>query len=67
MKTLFDVELSLKQSPPMYPAGVRLVKRVVLKRKDVSYRKQDNPRVHNIIAEDLPPLRDSLIVNGWEH
>lgn len=67
MKQLFDVDLSLKLSPPKYPKGVRLKKRVVLNRDLVTKMKNMQIRELAVIAEKLGPLRDSFAVHGWLH
>jgi hypothetical protein len=68
MKTLLDVQESLKQSPPKYPKGVTFKKRVVLKRGKngvVSYPPTNNPRQLDVVLSSVPDLRDSLSVNGY--
>jgi hypothetical protein len=68
MKTLLNVEESLKQCPPKYPKGVQFKKRVVLKRGTkgvVSYPPTNNPRQLDVVMGSIPDLRDSLSVNGY--
>ena len=68
MKPLFDVQKSLQLCPPKFRAGVKHIKRIVLKRgEDVTYPKENNPRLLNIVAEKIPEIRDSFIVNGFIH
>jgi len=67
MKLVFDIEKSKELCPPNYPKGVRFKKRIVMKRKNVTYTTLGNPREDHIIWSELPPLKDSLIVNGYIH
>jgi hypothetical protein len=67
MKLIFDVQKSKELCPPKYPKGVRFIKRIVLKRSYVAYTTVGNPREDHIIWSELPPLKDSLTVNGFIH
>ena len=68
MKVLFDVRKSLDLCPPKFQNGVKHIKRIVLKRgEDVTYPKENNPRLLNIVSEKIPEIRDSFIVNGFIH
>jgi hypothetical protein len=67
MKLVFDVQKSKELCPPKYPKGVRFIKRIVLQRSVVAYTTLGNPREDHIIWSELPPLKDSLIVNGYIH
>ena len=67
MKQLFDVELSLKLSPPRYPKGVRFIKRIVLKRSNVTYSTKHQVRQLNVDQKKVPEIRDSFLVRGWVH
>jgi hypothetical protein len=67
MKLNFDVNKSLELSPPKYLKGIKFKKRIVLNRNKVTYPKQNNPRLLNIVAERIPEIRDSFLVNGFIH
>lgn len=67
MKTLFDINESLKLCPPKYQPGVKFVKRIILNRSSVTYHIDKNPRVLNVVAERIPDLRDSFLTNGFIH
>jgi len=65
MKYQFDIQQSLKNSPPNFVKGVKFVKRIVLDRGKVTYPKNNNPRLLNIVTERVPEIRDSFLVNGF--
>lgn len=67
MKLNFDVVKSLELSPPKYPKGVNYKKRVILNRNKITYPKQNNPRLLNIVTERIPEIRDSFLVHGYIH
>ena len=67
MKQLFDIELSLKLSPPRYPKGVRFVKRIVIQRSSVTYSTNHQVRQLNVDQKRIPEIRDSFLVRGWVH
>jgi hypothetical protein len=67
MKQLFDIELSLKLSPPRYPKGVRFAKRIVLQRNNVTYPTKHQVRQLNVDQKRVPEIRDSFLVRGWVH
>lgn len=67
MKSLFDVEKSLKLSPPKYPKGVRFIKRIVLNRSEVTYPSTHQVRQLNVNMLKVPEIRDSFEVKGFVH
>ena len=67
MKVLFNEQESLRLAPPKYPKGIKFVKRIVLNRDKVTYPKEKNPRVLNLVAEKIPEIRDSFLANGYVH
>jgi hypothetical protein len=67
MKTLFDVNLSLKLSPPKYPKGVEFIKRIVLQRLNVTYSTTHQVRQLNVDQKRVPEIKDSFLVRGWVH
>ena len=68
MKINFDVDKSLKLSPPSYPNGVKFTKRVVLNRNKVKFNKQiQTYRVEVNLTQHINELKDSYVVNGFLH
>lgn len=67
MKLKFDIPKSLKEYPPTYPKGVNFKGRVEIERSSVDYREDGNMREKHIIWSEIPPIKDSFIVNGWAH
>lgn len=66
-KQYFDIDESLRLSPPKYGKGVRFIKRIVLNRNDVTYSKQHQVRVLAIEESKITEIRDSFDVRGWVH
>jgi hypothetical protein len=68
MKTIFDVEKSKLLCPPAYEKsgkGIKFIKRIVVQIKEVTYPSTGNPRVLQVVTENLGPLLDSFTVNGY--
>ena len=59
---MFDVERSLKESPPNYPDGVTFKKRIVVNRKNLI--RQYQPRNLTLQITNVAPIRTSYEVNG---
>lgn len=66
-KAYFDVELSLKLSPPRKSPGVKFVKRIIIRRDKVTYPDFEQTRVHAVKQTNVVQIRNSLEVNGWIH
>ena len=66
-KAFFDVDLSLKLSPPRKSDGVKFVKRLVIRRDKVTYPDFEQTRVHAVKQPNIVQIRNSLEVNGWIH
>jgi hypothetical protein len=67
MKLFLDVKKSLELCPPNYPKGVRFKKRIVSKREVVTYPLTNNPREDHILWTQVPLVKDSFSVNGYQH
>ena len=67
MKALFNVQESLSLCPPKYNNGVKFIKRIILKRSDVTYPAKHQIRVLNIDEKKVPEIRDSFLVKGYVH
>lgn len=61
----FDVDRSLKESPPNYPKGVRFVKRIVTKRDNVDWSKKYQPKVNIYDAKGVSNLKISYQEHGY--
>jgi hypothetical protein len=67
MKLVLDTKKSLELCPPHYPKGVRFIKRIVSNRNMVTYPLANNPREDCVIWTQIPLLKDSFTVNGYNH
>lgn len=67
-KPFYNVELSLQQaSPQNFTKGGKHIKRIVMKRSNIRFRLEDNSRELTVEQSGVAQVRDSLMVNGWEH
>ena len=55
----FDLERSLKESPPKYRKGVRFVKRIVTKRSNIDWSVKYQPKVGIYDTKNVAKLRIS--------
>jgi hypothetical protein len=67
MKLVLDSAKSLQLCPPKYPKGVRFIKRIILNRDIVTYPVSNNPREDHVLWSQVPLLKDSFTVNGYQH
>lgn len=67
VKPYFNVDQSLKLAPPRNQAGVKFVKRIVIRRDAVTYPDYEQTRVHAVKQPNIVQIRNSLEVNGWIH
>ena len=68
MKVIFDIAKSKELCPPIYyPKGVTHVKRIVLKRNNVTYAADLNSRELHVQTNEVGPLITSFTVNGFIH
>jgi hypothetical protein len=66
-KAYFNVEESLKLSPPQKSPGVKFIKRIVVKRDKITYPDAEQTRVHAVKQPNVIDIRNSFEVNGWIH
>jgi hypothetical protein len=67
-KPYYNVDLSEKQAPPQkFTKGGRRVKRIVINRLFIRFLLANNSRELTVEQSGVALVRDSLLVNGWEH
>lgn len=59
---MFDVERSLRESPPNYPKGITFKKRIITNRNNII--RQFQPRNLTLQIDNVAPIRISYEVNG---
>ena len=59
---MFDVERSLRESPPNYPKGITFKKRIITNRNNLI--RQFQPRNLTLQIDNIAPIRISYEVNG---